>query len=144
MGHDVFISHSTKDKDSADAVCAALEAAGIRCWMAPRDIKPGQSWAASILHGINQSRMMVLVFSAHANESKHVCREVERALNRGMPLVPLRIENVMPQEDMEYFLSMAQWMDAVTPPLEKHLPAFVREIQALLPPQPAAASTPGP
>ena len=52
MGHDVFISHSTKDKAAADAVCAALEANGVRCWVAPRDIKPGENWATAILRGI--------------------------------------------------------------------------------------------
>ncbi len=40
MAHDVFISHSAKDKATADAVCAVLEAEGIRCWIAPRDVLP--------------------------------------------------------------------------------------------------------
>jgi TIR domain len=35
MAHDVFISHSHADKPAADAACAALEARGIRCWIAP-------------------------------------------------------------------------------------------------------------
>ena len=41
MAHDVFISYSAKDKTTADGVCATLEAKGIRCWIAPRDILPG-------------------------------------------------------------------------------------------------------
>ena len=32
---DVFVSHSTKDKQTADAIVATLEAAKIRCWVAP-------------------------------------------------------------------------------------------------------------
>jgi hypothetical protein len=31
MVHDVFISYSTKDKATADGVCATLEAKAIRC-----------------------------------------------------------------------------------------------------------------
>ena len=42
MKYDVFISYSHKDKAAADAVCASLEADGVRCWYAPRDIAPGQ------------------------------------------------------------------------------------------------------
>jgi hypothetical protein len=103
--HDVFISYSSRDKAAADALCAALEASGVRCWVAPRDIKPGESWAASILRGIADCRMMVLVFSAHANDSQHVRREVERAVHRGIAIAPLRVPDVMPKDDMEYFLS---------------------------------------
>ena len=38
MAHDVFVSYSHHDKAQADAVCATLEAKGIRCWIAPRDV----------------------------------------------------------------------------------------------------------
>jgi hypothetical protein len=69
MIYDVFISHSTRDKTAADAACAALEASGIRCWIAPRDITPGAEWGEAIIKAINQCRVMVLIFSANANES---------------------------------------------------------------------------
>src|SRR5438552_3666559 len=64
---DVFLSYSSKDKLTADAACAALEARGLRCWVAPRDIVPGKEWGAAIIEGIEQSRSMVLLFSANAN-----------------------------------------------------------------------------
>ena len=64
MTHDVFISHSSKDKPVADAVCANLEAAGVRCWIAPRDIAPGEDWPTAITMASAQSRIMVLIFSA--------------------------------------------------------------------------------
>ncbi|MDO8728011.1 MAG: toll/interleukin-1 receptor domain-containing protein [Candidatus Methanoperedens sp.] len=72
MSHDVFISHSSKDKTIADAICAALEAAKIRCWIAPRDILPGDKWAGSITKAISSSRIMVLIFSEHSNNSEDV------------------------------------------------------------------------
>src|SRR5437868_4402632 len=105
MGHDVFISHSSKDKLAADAVCAALERSGVRCWVAPRDILPGANWATSINKGVAESRMMVLIFSRHAQGSPHIRREVERAVHRGIPIAPIRIEDVLPADDLEYFLS---------------------------------------
>jgi hypothetical protein len=52
MNFDVFISYSTKDATAAKATCAALEAAKIRCWIAPRDIVPSASWGASIVRAI--------------------------------------------------------------------------------------------
>jgi hypothetical protein len=48
MDFDAFISYATADKTVADAACAVLEAAGIRCWVAPRDISPGREYAAEI------------------------------------------------------------------------------------------------
>ncbi len=83
MPHEVFITYSSTDKLIADAVCARLEAAGLRCWIAPRDISPGQDWTAAILSAIESSSAIVLVFSTHANESPHVKREVERGIHKG-------------------------------------------------------------
>ena len=91
MAHDVFVSYSSQDKPAADAVVAALENAGVRCWVAPRDILPGQEWAESILRAIERSRLMVLVFSDHANDSKHVRKEVERAVHHGLAVAPIRL-----------------------------------------------------
>ncbi len=119
--HDVFISHSTKDKVTADAVCAALESKGLRCWVAPRDIPPGAEWGEAIVEGIELCKAFVVVFSAQSNESKHVMREVERAVNKGAYIIPFRIEDIMPSKSMEYFLSSQHWLDALTPPLEAHM-----------------------
>lgn len=82
MAHDVFISHSSKDKAAADAVCAILEQRKIRCWIAPRDITPGKEWGEAIIDAISASRMMILIFSANANDSPQIRREVERAVNK--------------------------------------------------------------
>jgi hypothetical protein len=67
-GTDVFISYSTADKQVADAVCAAMESKNLRCWIAPRDIPAGASWGGAIIEGIEDSRVMLLVFSAHTNK----------------------------------------------------------------------------
>jgi len=121
MAHDVFVSYSSKDKPIADATCAKLEARGIRCWIAPRDILPGVDWSASIIDAINGARALVLVFSAHANASQQIKREVERAVNKGIPIIPLRIENVQPEKSLEFFISTPHWLDAFSPPMERHL-----------------------
>ena len=85
MAHDVFISYSNRDKAVADATCATLEGKRIRCWIAPRDVIPGLSYAEALIDALNRSRIMVLVFSASANSSPQVMREVERAVNKGIP-----------------------------------------------------------
>jgi hypothetical protein len=132
VAHDVFISYSSKDKPTADAVCATLESRGVRCWIAPRDVLPGEDYAAELVNAIHESRLVVLVFSAGANQSPQVLREMERAVNRGLPILPLRIENVPPSAAMEYYISSRHWLDALTTPLEQHLVHLADSVQLLL------------
>jgi hypothetical protein len=132
MAHDVFISHSHEDKPAADAACAALEARGIRCWIAPRDIEPGQDWASSIVKAIRGAQIMLLVFSRHANQSSQVKREVERAASSGKAILPLRIDDVLPEDALEYYLSTPHWLDAVTKPFEAHLEKLADACASLL------------
>jgi hypothetical protein len=141
MAHDAFISYSHVDKATADAACATLEKAGIRCWIAPRDITPGVEWGAAIVNAIDNSRVIVVIFSSSANGSPQIRREVERAINAGVPVVPVRIENVVPTESLAYFMSAVHWLDAITPPLEQHLQRLADSIKGLLQLGPAAAQT---
>ena len=132
MAHDVFISYSSKDKPAADAACAVLESKGIRCWIAPRDITPGADWGETIVEAIHSSRAFLLIFSGNANTSQQIKREVERAVNKGLPIVPMRIENVLPAKSLEYFLSTPHWLDAFTPPLQHHLDYLAQILRAVL------------
>jgi len=118
MEYDVFISYSHPDKAAADAACATLEQAGIRCWIAPRDIVPGMDWGESIVTATTGAKVLVLIFSQHANESPQIKREVERAVAKGLPIIPVRIEDTVPSKALEYFISAPHWLDAFTPPLE--------------------------
>jgi hypothetical protein len=144
MPFDVFISHASKDKLVANAVCARLEGAGIRCWIAPRDITAGTSYGEAIIEAIHEVKVMVLVFSSNANTSGHIPKEIERAVSNGLTIVPLRIEDVAPGKSLDYFIGSIHWLDAMTPPLEKHLDELVETIRKLLPRQPGPRPTPSP
>jgi hypothetical protein len=130
--HDVFISHSSADKRAADAACALLEARGIKCWIAPRDIRPGSDWGESIITAIEQTRIMLLLLSKQANSSPQIRREVERAVNRSIIIIPVRLENVIPARSLEFFLSTSHWMDAFPPPFENHLENLSRTIHQFI------------
>jgi len=132
MAHDVFISHSSRDKTVSDAVCAALEQAGIRCWIAPRDVQPGRSFAGEITRAIQQGEAMVLIFSAHSNTSEQVLREVQLAVEAKLHILQFRIEEVLLNDDLKYYLSTPHWLDALTPPLENHLDRLAGSLKVLL------------
>jgi len=142
MPHDVFLSHSEKDKAVADAVITRLEAESVTCWVAPRDVVPGADWGESIINAIESSRIMILIFSHSANASPQVRREVERAVNKGVYIIPFRVHDIPPTKSLEYFISTSQWMDAFSPPLERHLDNLAKTVKAVLksPPVPSATA----
>ncbi|MCL2378338.1 MAG: TIR domain-containing protein [Defluviitaleaceae bacterium] len=115
MPHDVFISYSSKNKTTADAVCHALEKSGIRCWIAPRDISAGYTYGGQIMYGVENCKVFLLLFSDGANRSEHVLREIERAVNYKKTIIQFRIENVPMCKDFEYFLGAVHWIDAYPP-----------------------------
>ena len=121
MSHQVFLSHSHVDKVFADAICHWLEAADIRCWVAPRDIQPSEDWAEAIINAMDRSKVLLLVFSSSSNNSPQVRREVERAVNKGLHVLPFRIENVPLSKSLEYFISTQHWLDAIGGDVETHL-----------------------
>lgn len=132
MAHDVFICHSSKDKKVADAICAKLEQNKIRCWIAPRDVVPGSDFAGSIVAAIHASKVTVFVFSANSNVSPHVSHELERSVSLGLPILPFRVEDVVPSPALEYFISSAHWLDALTPPIEQHIDRLVSTVAVLV------------
>ena len=115
MAHDVFISHAKDDKTKADLLCLQLEQAGIRCWIAPRDVRPGRNWGSEIIRGLDNARVMILLLSASSNRSRPVIKEVERAFGKEIVIIPVRLEDVVPSDALEFFLSSDQWFDATTP-----------------------------
>ncbi|MBN1637639.1 MAG: toll/interleukin-1 receptor domain-containing protein [Ignavibacteriales bacterium] len=132
MEHLVYISYSTKDSEVTKKIVKYLEEAGVKCWMAPRDILPGIDWAKSIIDGIVTSKLMLLIFSKNSNESPQVLREVERAVNRQIPIMPFRIEEAPMSGSMEYFISSHHWFDAFDSPLETYLDDLAIKIGRVL------------
>lgn len=132
MAHDVFVSYSAADRALALLVVEGLESRGIRCWVAPRDIPAGSEYGEEIVEAIKGCRILVLIFSAQANSSPHVRREVERAVSARRAILPFRVEDITPTGAMEYALGNTHWLDAFTRPLDPHLAALASTAQRML------------
>lgn len=111
MGHDIFVSYSTKDKLFVDAMAHRLEEECYRCWYAPRDISAGVSWSAAISRAIRETPVMLLVFSSSSNESEEILRELALASSNKAIVIPVRIENVAPSDVLKCHLSNRHWLD---------------------------------
>ncbi|WPD22629.1 MAG: TIR domain-containing protein [Candidatus Electrothrix scaldis] len=111
MGHDVFISHSSQSSTAATSIVQQLEQNGIHCWIAPRDLNPGSEWAEGIIDGIEECPVFLLLLCPHANSSPQVLREVERAVSKKKPVIPVMLGNFTLSKSLEYFISSHHWLE---------------------------------
>lgn len=128
---EAFVSYASPDREVAQKIAAFLEQEGVSCWIAPRDVPPGMEYGAAIIQGIETSRVLVLILSEHSNDSHFVRKEVERAVSKVKPVLPVRIREVNPSGSLEFFISSAQWVDAWRAPMEQHLSTLVQTIKAM-------------
>jgi len=131
--HDVLISYSHKDTTIADEICNQLESNGIRVWIAPREISPGDSYPTAILDGIKSCTIIVMIFTANSNQSNWVPREIERGVNYGKIILPFKIEDAQPiHGDIELCTCTQHWLDAISPPLEANIARLMETVKKLL------------
>ena len=123
--YDLFISYATENKNIADYIVERIEKRGYRCFIAPRDIQTGSEYAVEIIRGISNSTAVLLVFSSKSDKSHYVLREINSAVSRNRPIIPLRIEDFLPSEAMEFYLGPTHCLDAFPEILDVHLDKVV-------------------
>jgi hypothetical protein len=131
MENYVFISYSSQDSEIAQTVCQGLEKRGIRCWIASRDILPGQDWATAIINAINDCKTLILIYTENSNHSTQVHKEIERADNKGKRIITYRFDGYQSpfSKPLEYFLSHRHYLNANTFNIEKGLPELASSIR---------------
>ncbi|MBN1322112.1 MAG: TIR domain-containing protein [Thermoleophilia bacterium] len=139
MEHRVFLSYATQDVDSASGVCEVLEADGIGCWLGSRDAPATRDKAAANLKAIRGADLVLLLFSASANASSSVLRDIERAIAYERPVLSLHLDDAAPNDSLEYYLNVWQWLDA-SGDLEGRRHAILAAVQAQLAGTPEPAS----
>jgi TolB-like protein/Flp pilus assembly protein TadD len=136
----VFISYASQDAALSEALCAALEREGVACWIAPRNVRPGDFYADAIVNAINASPLLVLVLSKNSADSAHVLREVERASAKRRPIIAFRIDTAPLPPGLEYFLSASQWIDAGSGTPERGFRKLVEALRGRVSSTPEAES----
>lgn len=109
---DVFISHSSKDHAIAEHICNELEKKGLKCWMAPRDIKPGEEWARAINTAITSSGAFIVIYSSNSAQSTQVPREIGLAGAKNSYIIPYKIDDTKLSDEFEYYLLGSHWVIA--------------------------------
>jgi formylglycine-generating enzyme required for sulfatase activity len=139
----IFISYSSKDQKTAEAICTAIENRGHPCWISSRDIGPGENFQTQIVRAIRHAKIMVLVFSAHANNSEEIKKELVLAGQSRLVVIPVRVEDVTPDEAFAYEFATRQWID-VFGDWEHAIGRVVHQIEAVIGEEEAEAATPKP
>ncbi len=95
---DVFLSHSSKDKDVVRALAERLRDDGVRVWFDEWEIQPGDSIPAKVNEGLAKSRVLFLFLSGNATGSDYVQMEhgsflFRDPLNRNRRFIPVRLDD---------------------------------------------------
>lgn len=110
----LFVSHVAENRNAAMEIVGELERRGTRCWIAPRDVRPGEAFDNEIADAIEASRAMLLIFSDLCNDSEYIRREVTVAGESHKTVIPFRIEDVQPRRGLRVRLSDLHWIDGFT------------------------------
>mgnify|MGYP004477570763 CR=1 FL=1 len=108
MGY-AFISYSTKNQSSADAMRTLFNKHNIDTWMAPYDIPAGRKYAAVITKAIRDCSCFVLLLSNDSQESEAVDSEVELAtLTYKKSIITVELEKVILNDSFTFYIHNKQ------------------------------------
>ena len=111
MSAPIFISYSSKDQDIAETICKALESRGQKCWISCRDVRAGDNFQEAIVRALRAAKVMLLVFTSNANNSDEIKKELVLAGRHHVTVVPVRVEDVVPNDAFSYEFATRQWID---------------------------------
>lgn len=108
MGY-AFISYSTKNQASADAIRELFNKHNVDTWMAPYDIPAGSKYAAVITKAIRDCSCFVLLLSNDSQESEAVDSEVElAALTFKKSIITVELEKVILNDAFTFYIHNKQ------------------------------------
>jgi len=132
MTPEVFISYSSKNAEVANQVVDHLEQNGINCWIAPRNVAPGQEWVPAIQDALRASKVFVLIYTEQSNASRQVMNEVALAFNAEKIMVPLCLTDEKMNDELAYYLTRVHWLNATSVPMEESLEELLKYVEKSL------------
>jgi hypothetical protein len=105
----LFLSHSSSDAALASELCERLEARGVDCFVAPRDLTLGRPYPEECVRGIEASDALVLLATPAAVSSVQVVSEVEQAHKRKKPIYTVMIGQPNVSRELDFYISRLHW-----------------------------------
>jgi hypothetical protein len=134
MAHDIFISYSRHDKTIVMQFYDRLTELGYSIWIDKDGIESGDNFPIIITRAIKKSRCVLFFSSSFSNSSGWVPNEIHLALNKGIPVIPVKLDEADYNEGLELRLSGINFIDYSNPLLrEEQMQRFLRSIQNRFP-----------
>lgn len=114
----VFISYRHADRNVADELYALLAKRNVSAWYDPL-IPHGTDWREAIVEHLSAARVMVVLLSPAAFESEELKKELAVAVQEGVPLLAVRLQDVKPPGAFAYELARSHWFDLFVDPPER-------------------------
>jgi hypothetical protein len=127
----VFLSYASADRERALHIADLLEAHGISVWIDRKSIAGGTSWSAEIVEGIQGCRVLALLCSTTAVQSRNVQQEVQLAWEANRPILPLLLERVETPPAIRYALAGRQWVEVLDRADDVWLPEALRALSTM-------------
>jgi hypothetical protein len=113
----LFLSHSSLDGDAVRTLVRALEASGRDVWL-DQDLVGGEAWWNAILAQIRACDVFVFAVSEHSLDSHPCTAEFDYARVLGLPILPVEIGHIPPEERRNYAIYSEQMVDYREPTAE--------------------------
>jgi uncharacterized protein YjbI with pentapeptide repeats len=109
--HSCFISYSSQDDEFTQRLYADLQQQGVRCWLAPKDLRIGDKFRMRIDESIRIHDKLMVILSANSIRSPWVEEEVAAALEKERNrktsvLVSIRLDDAVMETDQAWAASL--------------------------------------
>lgn len=115
MKYDIFVSYSRNDSDIVKRFVNRFEMEGLRVWVDREGIETGDAFKQVIVKAIKESSILVFFSSKNSNASPWTAKEIGLAVNHGKPIIPVKIDNSMFNEEVEFDLIGLDYIDYTNP-----------------------------
>ncbi len=138
MAHDIFVSYSRRDSELVQLFVDKLTGLGYSVWIDKDGIESGDAFKKVIVRAIKEARCVVFFSSADSNSSRWTAKEISIAVNKDIPIVPVKLDKAEYNEDLEFDLIDLDYTDYSIPSQrEGQMQRFLRSIQRKFPIQAA-------
>jgi hypothetical protein len=90
----IFISHASADLDQATEIYGRLKDKKYPVWMAVHEVKPGASYAETIIKTLDAAKALIVLLSVESVSSAHVKREISLARELKLPIYPIALTDL--------------------------------------------------
>ena len=108
---EVFVSYARTDKERVLELAGKLRAAGVSLWLDTTGIDAATLWGEQIVNALESAKVLLLMLTESAVESKNVAREVMLVSERNGNILPVHLEPIQIPPTLKYQLAGIQHVE---------------------------------